>query len=174
MQGNTVQYDFWKQATALGDTVRHYADDIITKACAPNAFSADKLRLLKFSMDRLVNSASELRAEVEDAVRHTDVSIDGVSEKLAAELEIVLEALKAEFPPPGDATHHEERSQKISLVLSKAEDAILRVLISHGMAEEAARSQFDKIRRSTEVALVVVGTLSTFRAVSYLMNGAIL
>lgn len=158
----TVPYDFWEQAGALGNTIRHYADEFLTKTCPSDGFCTQRLHQLKFNMAHLVTSASELRSELQDTIKHTNVSIDGISKTLTAELDIVLEALKVEFPPPSNATHHEARFQKISLMLSKAEDATLRILVSHGITEEAARPQLDKVKGATEATLVVLGTLTDF------------
>ena len=148
--------DFWEAADLLGDRVQKYTVELIHNAAGSNATVAAKLGDFKNTMLELVSSVNALRGTVQRAVKEHD-ALQDVSEKLSIELEAVLEELKRKFPSPDKATHHEERVEMISWVLSRIEDILVRVLNGFGVSEADTRAHFQVIARHIKLLLILVG-----------------
>jgi hypothetical protein len=75
---------------------------------------------------------------------------------LSTELAIVLEELKAEFPAPDEADHHEKRVEMVSWALMKIEGTVIRVRALR-ISEADARTHFRNIEPHIRRVIVVVG-----------------
>ena len=77
---------------------------------------------------------------------HSDKQLRDISSELEHFFDIILDEMKATFPPPDQAPTHEERREQVASVCAKAERAVLEVAHKHGLSDE----QLDDIRVSLE------------------------
>lgn len=159
--GTGASGDFWEEAIHLGDRVEKYAMELIHKAGASNVTVAIQLGHFKNAMVEVVSSVHVLREKVQTAAeaRGNGHSLEKLSDKLSAELGTIFDDLKKDFPPPENATHHQEREVMIATALSKVEDSLVHVL-SFGVSEEDTRAHFRIIERHVKALLVLVGDLA--------------
>jgi hypothetical protein len=149
--------DFWELARQLGNSVQQYTDRILHDAGVSNAATAASLRDFKDTMTQLVSSTKDLRDEVHKHANLHGLSLETISEMLSTELAIVLEELKAEFPAPDEADHHEKRVEMVSRALMKIEGTVIRVSGHCGISEADARTRFRDIEPHIRRVIVVVG-----------------
>lgn len=149
--------DFWERAAKLGSLVQQYTSDILNDAATSYSTTAGQIDQFKQSMNQVISSTSNLRREIESKARARGITPHTVSEMLSKELAVVVEELKAEFPPPDHAEHHEDRVKIISRALIKVEDAVVRVSQAVGVSEPKARACFGDIEVHLRYALVVTG-----------------
>jgi hypothetical protein len=149
--------DFWDLARKLGNSVQHYTEALLHGAAHANPALADKIHDFKGTMEKAVSSTMELRAQVQSGAEWHGLTLENVSEMLSTELATVMEELKAEFPAPSEAGHHEERVEMISRALVKVEGCVVRVSARCGVSEAVARAHFRNIEPHVQHVLIVTG-----------------
>jgi hypothetical protein len=121
-----------------------------------------KLREFEESMVQVVTGAKKLRDDVCQAAQTFGEGLDEVSAKLSAEMAVILEELKTEFPPPAEAPGHEERLKMISHIMKKIEKSLVRVGGLYGLSEMDVTTHFRVIEPHVTNVLVVTGQSITF------------
>jgi hypothetical protein len=76
---------------------------------------------------------------------------------LANELEIVMDQVREEFPPPSEAPNHEQRVEIIGTVLTRVEGALVKVTRKYNIDEDKTRDIFRTMRPGIENTLILVG-----------------
>jgi DNA anti-recombination protein RmuC len=152
-------FDFWAEAEKLGDKLTHYTTEQLDNAAATYASAAENIREFKATMEDVVASAIKFR----DDVRREGIDLEELSEKFTAEMNTIMEELKAEFsePLPDEMTpRQEQRDIMLSSALSKVEDALVKVNALWGVSEANSRAHFQEIKPHVKSVLVITGELS--------------
>ncbi|KAH9834880.1 uncharacterized protein C8Q71DRAFT_908722 [Rhodofomes roseus] len=126
-------------ATSLGQRAQDYAAFLFRQAeQSVDSTAAVQLRDIQNTMQDIVQEAEDLRGLFLPV--HTE-SFDDIRRGIEEVLADLLEKLKDEFPPPDHAPNHIERKGNASLVLGRVEEAIIGVVVQHGMEEEELRAR---------------------------------
>lgn len=134
-------YEFWELTRQLGNLVQLYTDTLLHDTAIAYAAAAQKLYDFRNTMDKVVSSTTELGDDVQETAILHGFTLEKVSEMLSADLAIVMDELKAEFPAPSDADHHGQRVEMISRALAKLEESVVRVSTQCGVSEPRARAE---------------------------------
>lgn len=148
--------NFWELTTRLGDSVSHHTGALLQDTTTYATVSKE-ISHFKELMTNVIISAGELRREIESKVSSHGITLQVFSEMLAHQLEIVAEELKAEFPPPDHAEHHEDRVKIISRALIKVEDVVVQVCATISVSEVDVRAHFRNITPHLRDALIIIG-----------------
>jgi hypothetical protein len=154
--------DFWELAHKLGYSVQQYTYNLLRDAAISNPAAAGRLRDFQDTMAHVVSSTTRLRDEVQRGAEARGLTLEHVSEILSAEMAALLEELKAEFPAPDEADHHEHRAEMVSRALLRMEASVVRVSMHCGVSESDARAHFQNIEPHVLRVIVVVGECLLF------------
>ncbi|OCH91521.1 hypothetical protein OBBRIDRAFT_834175 [Obba rivulosa] len=128
----STQPDFWERAIALGNRVQEYVEQELDQQAKLLGISG-KIETFKLAVREVITSAEDMKAEK------------------------LFEQLKEEFPPPDCAPNHEERLEKITSVMNRTTEILLRLGVKHGMDEETWRARLDKLQDHAITLLVLTG-----------------
>jgi hypothetical protein len=146
--------DFWERLRGLTQQTISDVFNYVATVCPATINS------FKQSMDHVVSNTGKLRSKIESKARARGITLHEISEMLSKELEGVFKELKDEFPPPGEAEHHDDRDRIISGALKKVEDAVVRVSGVVGVSEADARAHLGDITPHLKHALVTIGDVA--------------
>ncbi|KAG1723732.1 uncharacterized protein EDB91DRAFT_1351131 [Suillus paluster] len=93
------------------------------------------------------------------AAEERGIPLDSVSEELGNRFRALFEELKEQFPPPGEASGHENRTVMITTVLDRIEESFLQVAINRGMSEEVLKSHCSSLKSGVQHIVVTIGDL---------------
>ncbi|TRM69503.1 hypothetical protein BD626DRAFT_474315 [Schizophyllum amplum] len=110
------------------------------------------------SMEAFVDAVNATLADAAK-LRPPNVDLNAVEEEISWALNEVLEKAKTEFPPPRVAPSHEERLYKANTIVSRANTAIINVLVKHGVDEAEAQRILDHMGATLVTMIVLTGDL---------------
>jgi hypothetical protein len=146
-------FDFWDEATNLGNNLKIYTDEQLEKASATYTSAKEKIDEFKVAMAKVVSSAREFK----DHLQHDKVDFEDL---FATELSAILDELKTELshPLPGDETPRQaQRDKMISSALLKVENAVVKITGLSGVPEETSRLHFREFEPHVKNVLFVSG-----------------
>jgi len=168
---------FWEIANRLGDSALQYTHTLLHYTALSNVGAAGRIYDFESTMEQVVYSTTKFRYEVQRGAQARGLSLDNISELLSAEMAMLLEELKAEFPSPDEADHHKERGQMVYSALLKMEGSVVRMSMQCGVSEPDARAYFRNIEPHLLRVIVTVADLVEQHPVlleTLLFSGAIL
>ncbi|KAF8519084.1 hypothetical protein JB92DRAFT_2900827 [Gautieria morchelliformis] len=148
-------FDFWNEATKLGNNLKRYTDEQLENASATYTSAKEKIEEFKVAMAKVVSSTREFG----DRLGRDGLDFE---ELFATELNAILDELKTEFshPLPGDETPRQaQRDKVISSALSKVENVIVNTTGLWGVPEETSRLHFQEFEPHVKNVLFVSGQL---------------
>ncbi|PCH36329.1 hypothetical protein WOLCODRAFT_166848 [Wolfiporia cocos MD-104 SS10] len=151
--------NFWRRATELGERAQRYAEHLANEAVKDIPEVANQFRNIKDTVASVITITSEFKDEMSSNAEVHQENLEDFSEGLSRILDELFERLKDEFPPPDHAPSHEERQEKVSIVFSRVEEAIVHFAGERGMSEERVREFMDRIRPHIEDLIVTIGDL---------------
>lgn len=154
-----AEEDFWQVAHDKLSSVQSYASEQLEKLQSMGGDVTEKAETLRQSAHELVETAWKVRRDLETIIREKGLLIDihSISEYLKEELENVGEELKQNFPPPSEASGHEQRDRDFRTHMDKLETAFVKAFVRAGVAEDEATRIFDRMKEALLTVLITTG-----------------
>ncbi|EGO30117.1 hypothetical protein SERLADRAFT_358925 [Serpula lacrymans var. lacrymans S7.9] len=155
---SVLPFDAWERVIALGKALQTnillVLDDI-----ANNYHVVDKIHEFKSTMTAIMVKASGLREDLSKAAEAHGITLEALSDELAALFAKVLDELQVEFPAPDEAPSHELRKEMVSRVLDRVEEEIVHIGVKYGVSETNLRAHIDGIKSPIEKLTILTGDL---------------
>lgn len=140
----------------FGEGIRAFADSVVAGVNNQIQQASGPIADIIQTVDIIVSAASRVQAEIE--LHHKEGVPDGAFSK---DLETVFTAiagvLQELFPPPDQATQHNERKGDVRVFLDKVGDIVVDFGVKHGANEPALRGTISDIKPHILTAVVLIG-----------------
>lgn len=151
-----VGESLWDTVVELGfsaDGLFHHAIDL---------HPPEKILEFKASVDNVIITATTLNQVVLEAAEQLGIPLSSMKDDLAGIFNDVFELLKKQFPPPEEASGHENRTVMVNTFLNSIEESFLEFAIKHGFSEEPLKSHSSSLKFHVQFIVVTIGTLPIF------------
>ncbi|KAH8105257.1 hypothetical protein BXZ70DRAFT_920079 [Cristinia sonorae] len=156
LNGESVPPKFWEELTRHSDAARTYALRVHQLAVQKFADVKDSLHQFDTYIGATVDATAQFRKALEDGVG----GVKRFEEDLPGLLQVVMDGLEMEFPPPENAPGHEERRNMVRIVLSRTGEAVISMGAAHGIDEKILRDHVGFVSTQVEFLAVVTGDLA--------------
>jgi len=160
VQADGALDEFWKGAVALGDRAQQYSAYLMDGIASDVPTVAGTVHHIRTTMSQIIVATGDMKGEMYSAADVHGEGLDDILSSIEKVLADLFEKLKEEFPAPDHAPSHEMRLGNVSMILERAEDAIVRVGVDHGMSETKLRAHLDKLRPLIVDVVVTIGDLA--------------
>ncbi|KAK7062109.1 hypothetical protein R3P38DRAFT_2833463 [Favolaschia claudopus] len=148
-----------EHTNALGEATRKYGEKVLNDAMESSKEVQEKIGELKNAMNAVLHASKEMdELGASRSVQKRDMKEDFAKE-LHSALEKVAKELEIMFPPPDEASGHEDRQRVVQVALGKAGTEVKRVCIEHGMDQERVEAHWESFSMIVEKLVVLLGDL---------------
>jgi hypothetical protein len=149
----------WEKIISVQEGLLRYTDGALNDATR-DFHIPDQVGAFKEVFRELISEAADLRVKITNLINQNGGRLEDISDELGQAFGVILDDLKAAFPPPDHAPGHQQRQEMTTSVLDKAEQAILDLASKHGMSEEhlhELQASLEKLKPIVMKLVVITG-----------------
>jgi hypothetical protein len=149
----------WNKVAGLGPNILGCTDEFFQRA--REFYPSDKISESRKSVDSVTSTAITLYQVIKEAAEQRGIPLYTVSKDLGNTFRVLFEELKEQFPPPDEASGHEQRMTVINTVLDRVEECFLQVVSKLGVSKELLTGLTGSLKSGIKHVVVTIGVSRT-------------